>query len=132
MPKTYLIRKEWAYVCHEYSMVVTPELVKEYNDYIKDNFIFEGEVNFELTERDLINAWGREYEFAEKNDYTILNTVIVIGRKYQNGEVSEFNWKECLGDVVRDLLSDDMWEHDYQEVDYNTDEVNDFIEHYAI
>lgn len=132
MPKTYLTRKEWARVCHEYSMVVTPELVQEYNDYIKANFVFEGEVNFELTERDLINAWGREYEFAKKDEYTILNTVIVTGRKYQNGEVSDFHWKECLGDVVRDLLNDDMWECDYNEVDYNTDEVDDFVEHYDI
>ena len=132
MPKTYLTRKEWATICHEYSMAVTPALVQEYNDYIKANFIFEGEVDFELTEQDLINAWGREYEFSEKEDYTILNTVIVTGRRYQNREVSDFNCKDCLGDVVRNLLNNDMWEQYYNEVDYNTDEVYDFVEHYDI
>jgi hypothetical protein len=127
---TYLVRKEWAAVCHEYSMVVTPELVKEYNDYIKANFIFEGEVDFELTEQDLINAWNRDYEFAEKDEYTILNTVIVTGRKYSNGEVNTFSWKEQLGNIVKDLLDEEMWEQDYQEVYYNVDEVNDFVEDY--
>jgi hypothetical protein len=130
MSKIYLTRKEWASVCHEYSMAVTPELVQEYNDYIKANFIFKDDADFELTEQDLINAWGKEYDYAEKSEYTILNTVIVIGRKYHNGEVSMWEWEECLGDVVQDLLSDDMWEQDYQEVEYNTDEVNDFTEKY--
>ena len=132
MPKTYLTRKEWATVCHEYSMAVTPALVQEYNDYIKANFIFEGEVDFELTEQDLINAWGREYEFSEKEDYTILNTVIVTGHRYQNGEVSDFNCKECLGDVVRELLNEDMWEQDCNDVEDDTYEVYDFVEHYDI
>lgn len=130
MPKIYLVRKEWASVCHEYSMVVTPELVKEYNDYIKSNFVFKDDVDFELTERDLINAWGREYDYVDESEYTILNTVIVIGRKYQNGETSMWDWTECLGDVVHDLLSDDLWECDYQEVEYNTDEVYDTVEEY--
>lgn len=130
--KTYLTRKEWATVCHEYSMQVTPQLIQEYNDYIKANFIFEGDVDFELTEQDLVNAWERNYDYVEPSEYTILNTVVVIGRKYSNGETSMWEWKECLGDVVHDLLSDDMWEQDYEEVEYNTDDVNDFVEHYDI
>ena len=132
MSKIYLVRKEWASVCHEYSMVVTPELVQEYNDYIKSNFIFKDNVDFELTAQDLINAWGREYDYVDESGYTILNTVIVIGRKYQSGETSMWNWTECLGDIVQNLLSDEMWEHDYQEVDYITDEVNDTVEEYHI
>ena len=72
----------------------------------------------------------RDYEFAEKDDYTILNTVIVTGRKYQNGEVIEF--EECLGYIVRELLNDDMWEQDYNEVGRETYEVYDFVEHYDI
>jgi hypothetical protein len=125
--KKYLIRKEWATVCHEYSMAVTPQLVQEYNDYIKANFIFKDDADFELTEQDLINAWGGEYIYSED---TILNTVVVIGRKYQNGEVDMCDWKQCLGDLVQELLSDEMWEQDYDEVDYNTDEVSDFTETY--
>lgn len=132
MSKIYLVRKEWASVCHEYNMVVTPELVKEYNDYIKANFIFKDDVDFELTAQDLIRAWGKEYDYVNESEYTILNTVIVIGRKYQNGETSMWEWTECLGDLVQELLNDDMWEHDYQEVEYNTDEVYDTIEEYEI
>ena len=130
--KIYLTREEWVTVCHEYSMQVTPQLVQEYNDYIKANFIFEGDVDFELTEQDLVNAWERNYDYVEPSEYTILNTVVVIGRKYQNGEINMWTWRECLGDVVQELLNDEMWEQDYDEKDYNTDGVSDYAEYYDI
>ena len=127
--KTYLVRKEWATVCNEYIIVVTPQLVQDYEECIKRDYIFAEDVEIKLTEQDLINAWEREYEYAEEP--TILNTK-VLGVRYRDGSTHEYPSHVELGDIIQEILSDEMWERDYDCIEYNTDDVHDCIEHYDI
>lgn len=120
----YLTRKEYVTAVYEYEMELTDKLIAEYNEYVNKYFIFKDVEKVELTANDIKQAWERYYE-----DDSILNTP-VIGRRHDDGSTYTYP-RECeLGDELQGLLSDDMWSVDSDEVDYTTDEVEDFVSEY--
>lgn len=99
--------------------MVTPELVADYNKYVNENYSFEDVDKVELTEQDLIQAWDRYWD-----EDSVLNTKVTA----HGDHVYDFSY--TLGDTVRDILSDEMWDQDCDQGDTHTEEVDDYV--YAV
>ena len=120
----YLTRKEYVTAVYEYEMELTDALVAEYNEYINKHFIFKDVDKVELTANDIKQAWERFYE-----DDSILCTP-VLGRRHDDGSTYTYPREYELGYELQGLLNDDMWSCEYEEVDYTTDDVEDFVNVY--
>ena len=114
-----LVRKEYATVCNLYQVTITEDYVKEINRLVGQNYIYDAELP-EITEQDIIDAWN--YDETEK-----LQSVNAIGWD-RNGENYMYRSPVSLFDIVRDLLSDDVWCAYQEEVDYNTEDFEDYID----
>lgn len=114
-----LVRRECQMVIQKYEMDVTPEYVKDVENYINETYELEGGP-ITLTELDLVTAWDR------CTNETLSRKV--IARK-------DSAWYVCpdwqVGDIVSDILSDDMWSQDADVLDSRTDEVEDYVENYS-
>lgn len=117
-----LVRKEWVSLRREYHLYVTPELVKQYNDFLHETYDFVDDMQFELTEQDIIDAWI----FGHYNDQYqgILNSVLVKG--WKDGHY-HFTQPIELGDFLHDLLSDEIWDQNYTEDSYYTTDFQDSV-----
>lgn len=121
-----LVREEWVSVCREYRLHITPEFVREYNEFLHETYDFVDNAQFELTEQDIIDAWNSE----QYNDLYqgILNSVWVKG--WKNDQYSFVQPVE-LGDFLHDLLSDEIWDQPYDEDGHCTEEFNDSVLEYS-
>lgn len=116
MPKTYLVRKEWVSTCYIYEMLVTPELVAHYNKYINDNYSFKDVDKIELTEQDLAQAWDGYW-----NENNLLDTEVTAYGDYV------YNFSLALGDIVQELLNEEMWEQDCDQDNTHTEDIEDYF-----
>lgn len=114
-----LVRREYQMVIQKYEMNVTPEYVQDVENYINETYEVEGGP-ITLTEMDLVEAWNR------CTNETLSRKV--IARKDNAWFVGD-NWQ--VGDIVGDILSDDMWSQDADILDSRTDEVEDYVENYS-
>ena len=115
---TYLSRKEYVSTVYYYDMLVDSAMAQHYADYINNHYILAHDRPIVLTEQDIINAWEGSWEDG------ILDVSIVRNIDY---ELDFYYTRLTVGDILKDLLNDDMWEQDYDQGDTSTEEVEDYI-----
>lgn len=114
----YLSRKEYVSTVYYYDMLVDSVMAQHYADYINNHYVLEHDGPIVLTEQDIINAWEGSWEDG------ILDVHVVRNVDYE----SDFYYnKLTVGDILKDLLNDDMWEQDYDQGDTSTESVEDYI-----
>ena len=115
---TYLSRKEYVSTVYYYDMLVDSAMAQHYADYINNHYILAHDGPIVLTEQDIINAWEGSWEDG------VLDVSIVRNIDY---ELDFYYTRLTVGDILKDLLNDDMWEQDYDQGDTSTEEVEDYI-----
>lgn len=115
-----LYRKEYATVCNEYSMAVTEVLIAAIQRQLDENYKFVDDVRVEITEQDIIDAWN-----FEETDKLVINEVLC----YIDGDYKyTFERPIALFDILRNILSDEIWDRPQVELDYSTDDFQDYVE----
>ena len=114
----YLSRKEYVSTVYYYDMLVDSVMVQRYADYINNHYILAHDGPIVLTEQDIINAWEGSWEDG------VLDVSIVRNIDY---ELDFYYNQLTVGDILKDLLNDDMWEQDYDQGDTSTESVEDYI-----
>lgn len=114
----YLSRKEYVSTIYYYDMLVDSVMAQHYADYINNHYVLEHDGPIVLTEQDIINAWQGDWEDGVLDIHVIRNVEYEPGYYYN---------KLTVGDILKDLLNDDMWEQDYDQGDTSTEEVEDYI-----
>ena len=117
-----LVREEWLSVRREYNLHITPEFIQDINDFLHNNYDFVDDAQFEITEQDIVDAWyGEHYNDLYQG---ILNSVWAKGWKNNN---YSFIQPIELGDLLHDVLSDEMWDQDYAEDNFYTEDFQDSV-----
>lgn len=114
----YLSRKEYVSTVYYYEKLVDDVMVQEYTEYINDNYEMEHDGPITLTQEDIVKAWEGWW------DGGILDTRMLRDKNYPD---HEYHPNYTLGDVLKDLMSNDMWDQDYDQGDTHTEEVIDDV-----
>ena len=110
-----LVRREYQMVIQRYEMDITDEYIRDVEDYVNRTYEVEGGP-IALTEQDLVDAWNH------CTNETLSRRI--VARKDNLWRCD--NW--IVGDIIGDIISDDMWSQDADILDSRTDEVEDYVE----
>ena len=115
-----LYRKEYATICTEYHIDITPDFIAEIQKEFDEHYTFAGGIRVKITEQDIIDAWN--FNETEK---LVVNEVISWAN---HGASYTYERPISLFGILRDMLSDEMWCAQREELDYNTDDYEDYVD----
>lgn len=114
----YLCKKEWVVNLYEYRMEITPSLIKEVEDWLNENYKFEGIEEVHLTEENITDAFDRFWS----------DSILDAKPTHREGNILEDVYY-CLGDLIADYLSDELWNADVHILDTETSDWEDYVVH---
>ena len=115
---TYLTRKEYVKKVYYYHMLVDSVMAQQYADYINRTYLMEHDGPIVLTEQDIVNAWDGDLTEG------VLSVRIIRDIEY---DANYCCTNLTVGDILRDLLSSDIWDQEVEEGEASTEYVDDCI-----
>lgn len=119
MKSCCLTRREYVSTSYFYRMHISATEAASYSKYINETYILDlpEEEKIVLTVEDILKAWKQNYNEDDK-------TLTIKVKGYKDGS-SWYTRPLEIGELLRDILNDDMWDVDYEQGDSYTEEVND-------
>ena len=115
---TYLTRKEYVRTVYYYDMLVDSVMAQQYANYINNTYITEHDGPIVLTEQDIVNAWNDNLTEG------VLSVRIIRDVEY---DANYCFTNLTVGDILRDLLSSDIWDQEVEEGEATTEYTDDYI-----
>ena len=114
-----LTRREYVSTSYFYRMYISATEAASYSKYINETYILDlpEEEKIVLTVEDVLKAWNQNYS---EDDKTL--RIKVTGYKDGSGWYTK---PLEIGELLKDILNDDMWDMDYEQGDVSTEEVCD-------
>lgn len=123
------IRKR-AYRTVSYVMDVTPKYVKGVEEWIKANYKVNGYEEWELTVEDVMYAYCESYgHYDEWQDESLVNLDLLNATVNHNKNTWSMDYS--MMDLVAEVVEEDIWNDEADEIDDQCDEINTDILNYG-